>query len=392
MKICLLSNTFPPDVGGLAISAQRNAQNLSAAGQEVHVVAPSESLPPGSWQAERDGAITIHRLGAHPRLRQTLTEWFELTAELDRAERFDLFHGHFVSYAGYVAALLARYRGVKSVVSARGNDIDVMPFDYRRAVFVLKALEWADAIVAVTQEMVQKTAALSGREDIRLIHNGVDASMFAPQEPNQALRTSLGLDKRPVIGFIGEARAKKGLGRLLRVYPRLYTRIPSQLLFVGGVRKDDKAMIKFFQRQHPDLPLRLVSPQSHEKMPQYYALCDLVVLPSLRDGLPNTLLEAMACGRPVVASAVGGMVDALTDGRDGVLLPVRDDDAWVNTLERLLMDSQTCQELGAAARHTVTTRFTVERELNSWLALYQELLSPATERKPPTNSRQTAPR
>jgi glycosyltransferase involved in cell wall biosynthesis len=278
------------------------------------------------------------------------------------------------------------------VVSARGNDIDVMPFDYRRAVFVLKALEWADAIVAVTQEMAQKTAALSGREDIRLIHNGVDASLFAPQEPNQALRRSLGLDKRPVIGFIGEARAKKGLGRLLRVYPRLYTRIPSQMLFVGGVRKDDKAMVKFFQRQHPDLPLHLVSPQAHDKMPQYYALCDLVVLPSLRDGLPNTLLEAMACGRPVVASAVGGMVDVLTDGRDGVLLPARDDDAWVNTLERVLMDSQTCQELGAAARHTVTTRFTVERELNSWLALYQELLSPATERKPPTSSRQTAPR
>lgn len=379
-------------MGGVAVSAQRNARNLSAAGLDMHVVAPSESLPPGSWGTERDGSVTVHRLGAHPRLRQTLTEWFERTAELDDTERFDLFHGHFVSYAGYIATLVARYRGAKSVVSARGNDIDVMPFDYRRTVFVLKALEWADAIVAVTQEMAQKSAALSGRDDILLIHNGVDASLFAPQEPDQALRASLGLDERPVIGFIGEARAKKGLGRLLRVYPRLYAKVPSQMLFVGGVRKDDKEMVKFFQRQHPDLPLHLVSPQANDKMPQYYALCDLVILPSLRDGLPNSLLEAMACGRPVVASAVGGMLDVLTDGRDGVLTPARDDDAWLNTIERLLMDSQTCQDLGAAARHTVTSRFTVERELNSWLALYQELLSPATGRKPPTKPRKTASR
>jgi phosphatidylinositol alpha-1,6-mannosyltransferase len=391
MKVCLLSDTYPPDVGGLAVSAQRTAQNLAGAGLDIHVTTLSGSRPPGSWTSEADGAVTVHRLGAHPRMRATLTEWFELTAELDKAQGFDLFHGHFVCYAGYVAATLARYHGKRSVVSARGNDLDVMPFDDRRAPFVFKALETADAVVAVTHDLARKAAALSGRQDLRVIHNGVDPTLFAPREPDPALRAEWGLDERPVIGFIGEARAKKGLGRLLRIYPQLYQRIPAQLLLVGGVRKEDRPMVEFFQRGHPDLPLHLVPPRPNSDMPHFYALCDLVVLPSLRDGLPNTLLEAMACARPVVASAVGGMLDVLTDRVDGITLPPRDDDAWTNTLYQMLMDPQTCQELGTAARHTACTRFTVAGEREAWLALYREL-SPAADHKPPATAHPPGPR
>ena len=76
MKICLLSNTYPPDVGGLAVSARRTAQNLAAVGHNVHVSAPSESLPPGSWQRECDNLVTVHRLGAQRRSRETLTLCF----------------------------------------------------------------------------------------------------------------------------------------------------------------------------------------------------------------------------------------------------------------------------------------------------------------------------
>lgn len=376
MNVCLLSNTYPPDVGGVAVSSRRMANNLAEAGCEIHVLVPSQSVPPGSQRAEMDGAVTVHRLGAHSRPRETLAAWFDLAVSLDKAHNFDLFHGQFLAPAGYLAALVARYLGKTSVVSARGNDVDLMPFDRRRATFALKALEWADAVVAVTHDLARKAAALSGRDDVRVIHNGVDARLFCPLQPDPDLRQRLGLDDHPVIAFLGEARAKKGLGRMLRITPRLYETVPVQMLLVGGVRKDDKEMVKFFQRQHRDLPFHLIPPQPHIDMPRYYALSDIVILPSLRDGLPNTLLEAMACARPVVASAVGGMLDVVTDGHDAILLPVRDDDAWVDTLHRLLLDPETRDRLGSAARQTVTARFTVEREQAAWMALYQELLSP----------------
>ena len=142
-------------------------------------------------------------------------------------------------------------------------------------------------------------------------------------------------------------------------------------------------MVEFFRRQHPDLPLRIVPPRPNREMPPFYALADAVILPSLRDGLPNTLLEAMACGRPVVASAVGGLVDVIADGRDGLLLPSRDDDAWVETLLRLLQDASLRERLGAAARRTVTARFTLAQERSAWLALYREAASRSAGHRPP---------
>ncbi len=376
MKICLFSSTYPPDVGGVAVSARRIASNLASAGHEIHVLTPSESVPPGSQRTETDGSVTLHRLGAHVRPRETLANWFDAAVSLDAAQDFDLFQGQFLAPAGYLAALVARYRGKTSVVSARGNDVDLMPFDRRRATFALKALEWADVVVAVTCDLARKAEALTGRKDVRVIHNGVDTELFSPQPPDADLREHLGLTDRPVVAFVGEARAKKGLGPMLRVYPRLYEVVAVQMLLVGGVRSDDKEMVKFFQRQHRALPFHLLPPRPNIEMPKFYALSDIVILPSLRDGLPNTLLEAMACGRPVVASAVGGMLDVVTDGHDGLLLPARDDDLWVHTLQQLLLDPETCSQLGASARRTVLDRFTVERELASWQALYQELMPP----------------
>jgi glycosyltransferase involved in cell wall biosynthesis len=191
---------------------------------------------------------------------------------------------------------------------------------------------------------------------------------------------------------VGEARAKKGLGRLLRIFPQLVAQVPAQLMLAGGVRQDDAPLLDFFRCQHSDVSLCLVPPQSHAAMPATYALCDVVILPSLRDGLPNTLLEAMACGRPVLVSAVGGMLDVVTHGYDGLLLPPRDDQAWLEALCCVLQDVQTRERLGTAARQTALERFTPQRELEALLAVYQQALSRSASRTPPATAGRPAPR
>jgi glycosyltransferase involved in cell wall biosynthesis len=83
----------------------------------------------------------------------------------------------------------------------------------------------------------------------------------------------------------------------------------------------------------------------------------------------------MACGRAVAASAVGGMLDVISDGLDGLLLPSRNDDAWVETLHRLLLDPEPRERLGQAARRTILNRFTAARELDATLRVYESVLS-----------------
>jgi glycosyltransferase involved in cell wall biosynthesis len=83
----------------------------------------------------------------------------------------------------------------------------------------------------------------------------------------------------------------------------------------------------------------------------------------------------MACGRPVAASAVGGMLDVVTDGFDGMLLPTRDDHAWVGVLHQMLMDPEARQQLGSTARQTILGRFTTDQELKAILSVYEGLPS-----------------
>lgn len=376
-KICLLSDTYPPQVGGLAVSTRRMAQALAGEGHQVHVITPGRTSAFLS-----DGPVTIHRVEGGKRLRETLARWFEYTCHLDAEVNFDLFHGYFVAYAGYIATLAARYGGKKAVVSARGNDVDVMPFEPDRAAFVFKALEWADAITAVTHQLARKVAALSGRPDVRVIHNGVDAELFTPLPPEDELRSTLGLGKGPVVGFVGEARAKKGIGTLLRIFPRIHQETGAQLLLVGGARREVREMVELFKRRYPHVPLVQVPPQPHKDMPRYYALLDVLAMPSLRDGLPNALLEAMACGCVVVASNVGGMPEAITDGVDGMLLPPGQDEAWTEAILHLLQNPQEAKRLGYAARTTILERFSAGKELQETLSLYRELLaeSPSSKR------------
>jgi glycosyltransferase involved in cell wall biosynthesis len=102
---------------------------------------------------------------------------------------------------------------------------------------------------------------------------------------------------------------------------------------------------------------------------------DLVLMPSLRDGLPNALLEAMACGRTVVASDVGGLSDVIEDGQNGFLVPPRDKQALVDRTLSALADADQRRVLGQAARETILRDYTPLHELNHNLCLYHQLLA-----------------
>ena len=120
--------------------------------------------------------------------------------------------------------------------------------------------------------------------------------------------------------------------------------------------------------------LRLVPPTN--RIEDYFRAADLFVLPSAREGLPIVLLEAMACGLPCIASRLPGSTDVMIDsGRNGHLVPSGDPVALANALREVLADPAAAARLGAAARATVESRFTIARVADQWLAAYHEVLA-----------------
>ena len=373
MKIALLSEKYTPDIGGLAISTGRMGHLLSSAGHKVRVFAPTSNLLLSEKRTLPSSEVSVTRFGAHKRVDDTLVDWLELILDEHKLDPFDLLHAYFLPQAGFVAAYAGKYLKISSVVSIRGNDIERAAFDPSRFSHVMYALQNASAVTTNASELVKKAKAFMDRE-VFLIPNGIDTDYFKLLSKNEALAEMLGLGNLPVIGFVGELREKKGLKTLLTAYAQVNKAQPAALLIVGEVRAgEDKKLFDELQLSIPDSRIIVTGIISHKDMPAYYSLMDVFVHPSLRDGMPNAVLEAMACEKAVIATPVGGVVDVVENGKNGVLVNVKDAEAFAESILQLLSQPENRRAISRSAREAVVRQFTPEKELEANLQVYKSL-------------------
>jgi glycosyltransferase involved in cell wall biosynthesis len=375
MKIALLSEKYTPDLGGLAISAGRLGDSLSAAGHDVRLFAPSPNLPPAIKQTQRSGGAHVNRFGVHKRVDDTLVDWFELIVEEHQREPFDLIHAYFLPMAGFVGTYAGKYLGIPSVVSIRGNDIERAAFDPSKFSHVMYALQNANAVTTNASVLAKKAKAFVDRE-IHVIPNGIDTERFKPMERNDVLAETLGVEgqRSKVIGFVGELREKKGLATLLTGYAQIAKTMPVSLLIVGEVREgEDKKYFEEFKSNNPQLSITVTGHVPHKDLPAYYSLMDVFAHPSLRDGMPNAVLEAMACGKTVLATPVGGVLDIIEDGVNGIFVNVNDARDLAEKTAEAVNQPEKREAIGGSAREAVLGQFTLEKELQANLTIYQSL-------------------
>lgn len=189
-------------------------------------------------------------------------------------------------------------------------------------------------MVAVSRALGDEVAALGvPRERIALVMNGVDSELFHLRDRAQA-RRELGLPDGPMALCVANLKPEKGVLDLARAWAHVARELPdARLVMVGGgpLRAELEAQ----------LPPRatLAGPQPLAKVPIWMAACDVLVLPSHVEGTPNVVLEALACGRRVVASAVGGVPDLLTSDALGAMVPARQPDLLAAALTQALRTS-----------------------------------------------------
>ena len=374
MNIALLTEKYTPDIGGLAISTERYARLLASAGHHVHVFCPSVNLSPSERRLHNYNGIQIIRFGAHKRVDDTLLDWFEQIVEKHRRLPFDVLHAYFLTQAGFVASYAGKYLNIPTVVSIRGNDIERAPFDPGKFSHVMFTLQNASAVTTNASVLREKAKAFLDR-DISLIPNGIDGELFRPLDRNTTLVDALGFQGQDkIIGFVGELREKKGLSSLLDTYAQVVKTLPASLLLVGDVRAgDDRKVFEELRSSIPNANIVVTGYVSNVDLPSYYSVMDVLVHPSLRDGMPNAVLEAMACGRTVVATQAGGVMDVLLDGKNGRLVSINDINSLSVVIQEVLSDKALQSRLGDSARRTILDKFTLQNELDGNLAVYCKL-------------------
>ena len=365
--LLLLSERFAPDLGGVARSATRTAEALSRLGVDVHVLAWTRTLPPGELNtSETDDGVTLHRLGLFSNWDFSMQHSLNVLEWLHAEHVFDAAWGHYVYPAGFMAVMFAESTGIPSTVSARGNDIDRLMFppgDFARLTWTL---DRATVVSAVSRDLIGKIDLLLDRETGGVVlGNAVDAATFRRDSDDAAIastRERLGLsEKDAVLGFCGELRHKKGMPFLLQALAHVNASRPARLLVIGDVRPREQATISTFLLDHPELTDRIVVTGHTEdtaEVVSYLQLCDVVLQPSVWDGLPNAILEAMACERIVLASDAGGIPEAITHGENGFIIPKSQLHRLGEGICELLdLSPEEQQTIGLAARQTVLNRF-----------------------------------
>lgn len=367
-----------PGRGGLAVATSRIAAQAAARGEAVHLVTLSRDAVAGARGRVMHGDVVTHPVGALPREDESLAVLAEHARAIAVEHGLDLVHGVYATRAGYVATLVARQLELPSVVSLRGNDFDRGLFRAGDLPFLEQAVSKATIVTAVSRALAGGAERVFGRPVVH-VTNSVDADAFRPERRDGTLARAMGVGDGAVLGFVGELREKKGMRFLLPAFADVLRRRPVDLLLIGGVRADDAAALAAFEASAPAAFARL-HVVDYERDParlsRLLALCDLLVFPSLFDGTPNAVLEAMAAARPVLATAVGGHLDLIEHGKSGALLPLADLDRLPQAVEELLdLPREELDAFGRAARERVLERHRPADESAAYAALYSEARS-----------------
>jgi glycosyltransferase involved in cell wall biosynthesis len=196
------------------------------------------------------------------------------------------------------------------------------------------------------------------------IPNGVDLSQFS-------VRPAQRREGVPHLTYIGRLDKYKGVTFLLKGFKELLSRAGAVRLTIVGDGPDE-FLLKAMAREI-DIDERVTFRGRQEEVLSEYHRTTIFVLPSLSEGMSNVLLEAMACGLPVVATSVGGNSDIITDRHNGLLVPPGDALTLSTALLELLENDDFAQRLGEAARKTVELNYGMERIVERYLALYSRL-------------------
>jgi glycogen(starch) synthase len=363
-RIVWITERHLPDSGGMAVSSTRLVNALRDRGHSLAVLhlAAGRGEPfrllesEGHWRAEgwRDNAERL---------------FFLLRRRLEGS----VLVGFGGGMPGYLASLWGRWLKSASVAMFRGNDLDRLSHDPHRGWMVHQTLRMADLACAVSTEMAARIVTLR-KGPVLFSPLGINPEEWhafpGDHEMAAELRTRHAPDKRPLVGIFGQLKFKKGLRTAIDVFREYGLGRRARLLTVGDLPQEEQAELAEscaeFWSAEPFV--------ARDRLLPYYLACDVVLIPSLYDGMPNVLMEAMVCGSVVVASRAGGMPDVISPEEDGFLFEPGDSVAAGETLADVLaLAPHELQRIGSAAHTTISTRFTGSQETDILEAAFRNV-------------------
>lgn len=342
----IIVSYFPPHfVAGTELQALAIADHLSKRGFEVHVITRSERILP---YCELMGEVVVHRvLYLWPRpLRFT----YYLCAFIETMRvRPQIIQGMTFIPNGLLASLTGKVRRRPVIAHSQGSDI-LLESPILAALFWGFILGSAQVTIAKTKGAIRKLAKYTQFKDrIISIGNGVELSRF--RLDRRQCRKLVGVkDDEKLVLYVGRLVPVKNVASLLSAFSQVSKHVHGVKLVVIGKGEDMEQLVGLARAEKISQLTQFKGEVDPRDIPKYMIAADVFVLPSLSEGIPTVILEALAAGTPILASNVGGVPETFTNGKEGFLFQAGNVDELANLLSRMLRDGRLRRKMSEAAR------------------------------------------
>ena len=394
MKICRLISGFPSaeKIAGKGSDSSTylgpNVYSLSIEqvklGCEVHLVCKGR----GTYEVI-DG-IQVHRVKAPFNLKAFLE-----MSKINRTGGSNILHVHAAS--GYIAVsarhftdavpLVAHVHGTTAgSASVLGESSDFREIWNNSIALTRERLVWkaANRVIAVSDNVAKELVMLYGipKDRVRVVYNGVDTNLFKPSAHRDEIREKFGWSGRKVVLYVGQISPRKGLTYLVEAAAQVCAKNKNAIFaLAGGVPSYQERSTQDYLDALKSLASKLglsnavvfLGPIPNSRLPDYYAAADLFVFPSLYEGLPKAMLEAMSCGKSCVGTAVGG-IPVLVGPNEGIIVPPADSSKLAIAIDALLMDDEGRRKMGESAAAKIRRQFTWKTAAIQLRDIYSEIL------------------
>ncbi len=349
-------------------------------GAEKMLISVAEGLDQGRYQSLvcllREGWLAgqLRKKGIEtlvvPQRRSFDLDWLIRLGRLIRSRNVDLIHAHEFAMNVYGSMLSAVTR-VPIVATIHGKNY--YPEKWRRRL-LYRLVAYQAKMVAVSNDLKQFIVSGLGipERSIRVLHNGIDPAPFqSDSRQREKTRRDLGVSEtQTIVGTVGNLYPVKGQTYLLQAAARVLKHLPKTVFIIAGQGR----LLSDLQNEAKGLGIdqHVQFLGFREDIPALLQAMDVFVLPSLSEGLSLSILEAMAAGKPVVATDVGGNREVIQEGQTGFLVPAMDANALADKLLALLGNPDLIRHMGTEGLCRMKTMFSVDRMVMDYQKLYEE--------------------
>ena len=375
MKTLLLSEIFPPENGGSGRWLWEVYSRLPA---DRFVIAAGQHAAAAEFNATHN--LDVRRL---PLAMDTwgIRSWhalrscwglFQQLRRIVRQENVAAIHCGRCLPEGWLAYLMKRLMKIPYVCYIHGEDVTSAATSRELSWMVRRILAQSETLIA-NSENTARILTENWRvpaSQVQVLHPGVDTSRFAPAARDEAARRQIGWSNRTVVLTVGRLQKRKGHDMMIRALPEIVEALPDVLFAIIGDGAERKSLEQLARENHVEGHVQFLGEVSDDDMIRCYQQCDLFALPNRQvgediEGFGMVLLEAQACGRPVLAGASGGTRETMIPGETGIVTPCDTPEQVAEAVTRLLLAPDELQKMGQAARPWAVNNF-------DWTALTRQ--------------------